>query len=313
MAEKTELQEKTARKEKFSQRPLKSYDGRYCAFRLLLDFRTLRQSWAFLWSVFRNFFLTQFLQKWGWIKLPVVHADHPLDKKIPWTPSKVLDYMEFVQFFLRPNTMLIKRYGIKKAAPICNEWFRLLAKAYSQAGKMYRVTLSTTERPVCKDNRHFKTIQKWDPHLLCVPSLHIAIVILVFSYFKKAFKNLGFDEDELFRKNTELYNTAIKIAESVLYIKQHSVNCIPAAIYMVTKVYPDLWTPNDSVNFINDMFLTAKDISAADCAKIKEHILFMYERFLLEGYSSDDWRGPVIRWITTYEVDRESDSGEKYV
>ena len=88
-------------------------------------------------------------------------------------------------------------------------------------------------------------------------------------------------------------------------MKQHSVNCVASALYMITKCFPDIFTPNDATNFINDMFLTAETISQEDCMVIKEYISFLYERFLLEGYAADDWREPVIRWISTYNSSEE--------
>ena len=68
----------------------------------------------------------------------------------------------------------------------------------------------------------------------------------------------------------------------------------------------EYFTPNDAVNFINDMFLTSDAVSFESSAEIKEYISFMYERFLLEGYSTEDWKEPVINWLSTYEIDMET-------
>ena len=303
---KQKLTRRERRELKFKERPLKSWSGLYPYFRIIPSPRTCKIAWKFLYTVTKNYMGTQFLQKWGFYHIPVVNVDSPLDKKIPFTPEKVYIYMDFVYLFLRPLTMLIKRYGMKKAAPWCREWFTATTKVYNEAGRMYKHTLSTTERPVYKENIHFRIIHAFDPHLLCVPSLHIALIALTTVFFKKLFKDIGLDEAECFQKNTELYNEAVEIAESVLYMKQHSVNCIPSALYMITKLFPSLFTPNDAVNFINDMFLTAPAISAADTAEIKDHISFMYERLLLEGIAADDWREPVIRWIENYDWKKEA-------
>jgi len=305
MSETKKLTRKEKKDLKFAERPLKSYSGFYVYIRSMLSFRTVGYAWHFVREVIINYLLVQFKQKWGFTKLPVVSVDHPLDKKIPFTPAKVTVYMDFVYLFLRPLSMMIQRYGMKKAAKYCREWYTICARTYHESGLMYKHTLSTTERPHYTENFHFKIIHLFDPHLLCVPSLHISLICLCFSYYKKAFKELGLSDAENFQKNTELYNDAVEIAESVLYMKQHSVNCVPAALYMITKLFPELFTPNDATNFINDMFLTAETISTEDCLAIKEHISFMYERFLLEGYAADDWRDPVIRWINEYNKDAE--------
>lgn len=300
MSEK-KLTRKEKRDRKFEKRPLSSFSGIYPYFRLLWSPRTAGVSWKFIFTVIKNYLGTQFLQKWGFYHLPVVHVDSPLDKKIPFTPAKVHVYMDFVYLFLRPVTMLIRRFGIKKAAPICNAWFTATTTTYREAGRMYRHCLSTTERPAYRENFQFRVIHAFDPHLLCVPSLHIALIALAEVFFKREFKNAGLSDAECFKKNTELYNRAIEIAESVLYMKQHSVNCIPAALYMITKLFPELFTPNDATNFINDMFLSTELINQKDVSSIKEYISFMYERYLLEGVAADDWRDPVIRWIDSYD------------
>ncbi|MBQ6057751.1 MAG: hypothetical protein IJJ70_09555 [Treponema sp.] len=304
MADKLTRKEK--REQKIAARPIKSFSVARVYLNVLGRPSTIPTAYKFLFTVIKNYLGTQFFQKWGIYKIPVVKVDHPLDKKIPFTPEKVDTYMDFVNLFLRPLSMLIKRFGGHKAAKTCNEWFSQLTRIYCEAGRMYRNTLSTMERPEYKDNFHFRIIHAWDPHLLCVPSLHIAIIVYCFSFYKAKFKELGFSDAECFQKNTELYNDAVAIAESVLYVKQHSVNCIPAALYMITKLYPELFTPNDATNFINDMFLSAPTVSPKDACAIKEHISFMYERFLLEGYAADDWRDPVIRWINEYDAKKEA-------
>ena len=300
MADEKKLTGAELRDKKFAERPLSSFSGNYVYFRVLTSPRTIPVAIKFLCTVIKNYLGTQFFQKWGIYKIPVVKVDHPLDKKIPFTPSKAEVYMDFVNLFLRPISMYIRRFGLKKTAPYVNAWFRATNKIYKEAGRMYKHTLSTTDRPNYKTGFYFKLIHTMDPHLLCVPSLHIALIGLSAVYFKNQFKQLGLSDAECFQKNTEIYNRAIEIAESVLYMKQHSVNCVASALYMITKCFPDIFTPNDATNFINDMFLTAETISQEDCMAIKEYISFLYERFLLEGYAADDWREPVIRWISTY-------------
>jgi hypothetical protein len=84
----------------------------------------------------------------------------------------------------------------------------------------------------------------------------------------------------------------------VLYVKQHSVNCIPAALYMLCRVFPDLVTIVDAVSVINSLFANAPAIP--DPSEITAYINFQFERLLLEGYYGDDWTDPVKRWILAY-------------
>src|SRR5574344_2527926 len=251
--------------------------------------------------IVNKFFLIQFLVKFHIMKIPVTHVDHPLDKKVPFEPERVDVYMDFINFWIRPLAMLIHRFGSFNGIPLCAEFMRYITLTYSQAARMYRCNMTTTNRPDYQETAAFRQIHKADPHLLCVPSLHIAIVCLVFSFYRMLFEREHFTEQEKNRWNAELYSHAIQIAETVLYVKQHSVNCIPAALYMMTKITQELFSTSDAVKFMNDMFLNAPEISKADRDAIVSHMQFTYERFLLEGAGEDDWFEPILRWVHKYK------------
>jgi hypothetical protein len=137
---------------------------------------------------------------------------------------------------------------------------------------------------------------------MCVPSLHIAVVTLTFAFYRDVFKKevASFSAIERERYENELYTGAVAIAETVLYIKQHSVNCIPAALYMICRVNPELWTLTDAVEFI-DMLFADTDALAPDAGNIiRAHIHLLFERLALEGFFSDDWAEPVKKWIVNY-------------
>jgi hypothetical protein len=116
------------------------------------------------------------------------------------------------------------------------------------------------------------------------------------------------EKEELTFYTSELYDGAVEITETVLYVKQHSVNCIPAALYMCLFVLQDQFSIPDSVRFIESLFLDSTDIRAEDVEAIQDHILFLFEQLLLEGSIEDDWTEPVKRWILNYA----SPCSEKY-
>ena len=291
---------------KVAGRPLASFSVLRSYANLLFRPRSIPATFAYLRSVVCNFFVLQFLVKWGIKKIPVVRVDHPLDQTIPFLPHKVGIYMHFINFWIEPLSMLICRYGAHKAMPFCAEWLRAITRAYDEAARMYRFRMSTMTRPAYHKGQFF-TIHLLDPHLLCVPSLHIAIVVLCFSFYRHFFEREQFSEAEKQQWNAELYAGAVAIAESVLYVKQHSVNCVPAALYMMSRLFPDLFTPIDAVAFIDALFQQPEGMSGEQARTVREHILDMYERFLLEGALDDDWRAPVQRWIVAYG--RENQSG----
>ena len=262
----------------------------------------------FFMAVIRNYLIRQYAHAWHLTHVPVIHVDHPLDKRVPFLPEKVGIYFRFIDFWIEPMTMLIERYGLWKGMKFTNEWLRLLKKTYQSGGKIYGAFLSTTDRPDYKGDRLFRLIHGADPHLLCVPSLHIAIVVLCFTFYRMFFEREGFTEAEKATWNSSLYREAVAIAESVLYIKQHSVNCIPAAFYMMTMQFPTLVTPPVIRQFIADMFKSAKpeEIAAADAEEIRAYMQARYNAYIEAGRTAAHWYEPVREWLSTYATCMQS-------
>ena len=269
---------------------------------LIIPFRlkSAKVLFRFLRTVVRDFFWLQFSVKWRFKTIPVLDVSHPLDESIPFTPCKVKIYLNLTNFWIRPMTFLFRRLGVKKALPYCIEYLSLIETAYANAAKVYRFCMTTTKRPDYKTDAAFKMIHALDPHLLCVPSLHVAIVILASVYYAEVFKNGDFTEEERKAYTEELKEGARRIIESVLYVKQHSVNCIPAAMYMMLYVLKDRFTISTGIDIIDSLFIDDETLSDCDKKKVSAHIHFMFERLLLEGANENDWTIPVKRWLKSY-------------
>ncbi|MGI5085249.1 hypothetical protein [Treponema putidum] len=283
-------------------RPIESY-GILLPY-LVIPFRlkSAKVLFRFLCTVVRDFFWLQFSVKWRFKTIPVLDVSHPLDELIPFTPGKVQIYLNFTNFWIRPMTFLFRRIGVKRALPYCIEYLSLIEKAYSDAARVYRFCMTTTKRPDYKADKAFRMIHALDPHLLCVPSLHVSIVILASVYYAEVFKKGDFTEDERQAYTAELREGARRIIESVLYVKQHSVNCIPSAMYMMLYVLKDRFTISAGVDIINSLFIDDETLSEQDKKDVSAHIHFMFERLLLEGSSEDDWTVPVKRWLKGYRA-----------
>lgn len=290
----------SAEKKEPALRPIDSY-GAFLPY-LIIPFRlkSAKVLFRFLRTVVRDFFWLQFSVKWRFKTIPVLDVSHPLDELIPFTPDKVKIYLNFTNFWIRPMTLLFRRLGVKKALPYCIEYLSLIETAYANAAKVYRFCMTTTKRPDYKTDAAFKMIHAFDPHLLCVPSLHVAIVILSSVYYADVFKNDDFTEEERKTYTAELREGARRIIESVLYVKQHSVNCIPAAVYMMLYVLKNRFTISAGIDIINSLFADDETLSDSDKKKISAHIHFMFERLLLEGANENDWTVPVKRWLKSY-------------
>jgi len=294
----TEKQKK--RIAKVAGKPLSSFNPIFPYFVLPWNFRSIPAAHSYIATVFKDYLMLQFLEKWGFKHIPIVNVQTPLDDKIPFTPSKVTIYLDFVNFWLRPITMLMKRYGISRSLPFCIDYLHMIKKAYQEAARVYKFRLSTTNRPDYNDMPQFRSIHRLDPHYLCVPSLHIAIIVLTYSFYRRLFETEHFTQQEKDMWNKELYTEAVQIGESVLYIKQHSVNCVPAALYMMTRISDGLFTSDDAVGFIDNLFVHAPEISADNRRQIIDYIQYMYERLLLEGFHEADWVLPVQHWLLEY-------------
>ena len=134
-----------------------------------------------------------------------------------------------------------------------------------------------------------------DPHLMCIPSLHVMVVIRTYTAFREI---LGALEKEASAPRTEeLYRGAIAITEAVLFIKQHSVNCIPAAMYSMTRFDPGLFPPDEAERFTAELFLTEAAPGKEDAEAIRQHILVLYRRFLAEGEKAANWTTPLIDFL----------------
>lgn len=286
---------------KVSQKSIFTFNVLEAYFCVPFRFRAIPVLAGLLKTVINRFFAIQFLRKLNIIKTPVTHVDHELDDKVPFEPQRVGIYMDFINLWIRPLSMLIERYGRHKSIPLVIEWMKYLTKAYYEASRMYLKNMTTTYRPDYRKTKAFRVIHRVDPHYLCVPSLHIAIVCLCYSFYQMIFEREEFTETEKTKWNKEFYAQAINISETVLYIKQHSVNCIPAALYMLTKIVPELYTAEEAESFIDDLFTDAPTVMPEDREKILKHIHVTFEKFVTEGKDAVEWYEPILNWLHTYK------------
>ena len=232
-------------------------------------------------SIFRHFFFFQWRSAFLPGPVPVSRADHPLDKKIPFRPGKVNIYLDFVSFWVRTIGFLLRKTGRRALEPVKN-FLLTMGQLYAFAAEVYRKNLSTTTRPFYIGSPRFLLIHTVDPHLMCIPSLHVMVVIRTFTVFREIIKSMG-EEDIFTQQEEELRLGALAITEAVLYVKQHSVNCIPAALYAMTRFDPRLFPPAEVECFVADLFPEAELIDNSDVVKIREYILTLYKRFLIQG------------------------------
>jgi len=288
-------------REKYADIPLYSFSPVTPFFFLPFGWKTFKHAWGFIGTIIKDFFLLQWGEKLHIKKIPVITVDTEIDNKIPFSPDHVTDYMSFVPFLLDPFDMFKKRLGYKAASVPMNQYLQLLSDIYSNAAKIYKFCMTTTLRPKYLKEQKFRAIHFFDPHLLCVPSIHVAIAVGTYFWFAQLCKTNILPQEEAEKRLAEIKKQAILIIESVLFVKQHSVNCVPMALYMLSSTKDSSFlTPMDASQLIDELFKNTDEISPEDKILITEHFHYMYERAFLESEYSDNWETAIKHWLITH-------------
>jgi hypothetical protein len=95
----------------------------------------------------------------------------------------------------------------------------------------------------------------------------------------------------------ELKQGALRITEAILYVKQHSINCVAAAMYAMTRFDPPLFTPEEAKDFVSQLFINAEIPAIEDAKALGDYMLERYTRFLEEGTRADAWEAPLLAFL----------------
>ncbi len=301
--------------------PLSIYDEPviYTFYKTLITPSLRPKAVRCLKSIFYNFFFRQYRAALLPGRAPVSSVDHPLDLKIPFTPAWVTIYLDFVTFWMRIISFLLRYYG-RKAFNAAGDFLASMGKLYAFAAEVYQKNFSTTVRPFYIARPRFLLIHAVDPHLMCIPSLHVMIAIRAYTKFTRIMTELG--DDKIFAAQIEeIRQGALAISRAVLYVKQHSVNCIAAAMYAMTCFDPALFPPEEAEAFAAGVFsgehyqqpqagkkrpanyavrpAAAPNtvIPAEDAAAIQKHVIALYRRFLDGKKEAQDWTEPLLQFL----------------
>jgi hypothetical protein len=266
-------------------------------FRIICNPRLRKAAARCVRIIFYHFFYPQFKAAFLPGRVPVTPVDHPLDREIPFNPRWVGIYLDFVSSWVRMTGFLLGRFGRKAAAPAL-DFIETMGRLYTLASDVYRKNLSTTSRPRYYKRPRFLLIHAADPHLMCIPSLHVMIVIRTYTKFRAMLKELG-EEAALTPRIEEVRRRALDITEAILYVKQHSVNCIPAAMYVMTRFDPLLFGAEEAEDFVSALF--TGPFSPEKSAAIRAYIISRYRQFLAEGKDARDWKEPLLKFLAEYK------------
>jgi len=112
-----------------------------------------------------------------------------------------------------------------------------------------------------------------------------------------------------------VYQEAVKITESILFVKQHSLRCIAASLFVMSMLYQD-FDKNKVYQLIYDMFSKSEnEIRVTN--EIKNYIYSCYS-FLMYTYQTqnyDDYKDVLIEMLFNLKNDeaRQIEKENKYV
>ncbi|MBQ5999073.1 MAG: hypothetical protein IJL70_06340 [Treponema sp.] len=283
-------------------KPFKNYSATWIFAVLPFHPITKKSVHELLYAAWKNFYIIQQKQKLHITRIPLVSVDHPLDTKIPFVPKNIKIYMDFVDFFCRIMRMLICQFQ-KEGYQASNKIVDFIRELYQNAGTIYSHALSTTNRPFYIGKPKFLVIHLFDPHYLCVPSLHVAIVLGVWAKVRQLTARMNITTTEKESILSEIYKGSVAITESVLFVKQHSINCVAGALYMLSASHPEgFFTKNDAENFVCNLFKNDSCIIEADKEKIRNHIISMYSDLMDKKNSQTEWQKPLHDWLDNYKA-----------
>ncbi|MBI9108058.1 MAG: hypothetical protein JEZ04_15020 [Spirochaetales bacterium] len=249
-------------------------------------------------AIFIKFFFYQFQTVLFPKTRPVVNIDHPLDENIPFDPSWVGLYNTFTVFWMKSAGWLLKTFGPEAASDVA-AFTRDIALMYNTAGDVYGKCQSTTNRPAVFANFNFIIIHIFDPHLHCIPSLHVMVCAYTGFMTSEIIKKHA-DDPEKYRAELDwVHKNALEIIESVLLVKQHSVNCIPAGYFMMSMLFDNFRTAWAS-RYMDEMFQDdPKGISEVPI--IVEYIKNLYTRFMNDYKINGDQTQVLLDFLKEYE------------
>jgi hypothetical protein len=268
-----------------------------------------------IFSIFFNFFFRQYRAAWLPGRSPVSRVDHPLDLKIPFVPAWVTIYLDFVTYWVRMLSFLLRVYG-RRAFGAVREFLASMGELYAFAAEAYQKNFSTTDRPFYIARPRFLLIHLVDPHLMCIPSLHVMVVIRTYTQFAAILRSLN-EAEHCAAHIAEMKQGALAITQAILFVKQHSVTCIAAAMYAMTRFDQNLFPPEEAEAFTGLLFgapppppdanavknrlrpcsAPRTTLPPADAAEIRAHIISLYRLFLAEGKTTRNWVEPLLHFL----------------
>jgi hypothetical protein len=248
-------------------------------------------------SINKNFFVLQRKAARGIIHIPVANVEHPLDAKIPFSPEYVGIYMDFTWCWIRALAFLLRAFG-RRADTHVQQFLHDIDKMYTFAACVYSKYMSTTRRPRYTKSMLFRVIYLFDPHLMCIPSLHVMVAVFTYTAFRSILRAL--DTAGRFAPGAAaLYRHAVGIIDSILFVKQHSVNCVAAGMYAMHCFSPGLF-PREEAEQCAAALLRESGLPPQDADAIRAHIITLFNSFVEAEKTAPRWDAVLVDFLANH-------------
>jgi hypothetical protein len=269
--------------------------------RLILRHRRLRQRGIqVLKAAVREFFLPQFASLLRPGIRPVAIMSHPLDDSLPFNPRLFGRYLGYFSVWLKTLACLYQMYG-KSALDDIEGMMQDVVLLYNASGGVYRHCQSTTpSRRAAPGNPYFLLIALFDPHLHCIPSLHVLTICYNYYRTRKIVMRLDTNGSSGRLLAAVTYRAALRITEAVLLVKQHSLLDIGPSLFLLSRLFPDFGEA-EIRRFVSDLFADIPLLDPGAAARLRRVILDGYGELL----ARQQGRGGSPPTVTVLEYLRE--------
>jgi hypothetical protein len=253
-----------------------------------------------LGTILRTYLLPQF----GARARARVALDMDLDHAVPFDDTWLECYLGFVRLWQGSLGWLYMRFG-KRALPEMLAFVEGLETLFQEARKVFAVRDSTlASRPGPRPRFLSLLLHAADRNSFCFPSLHVMIVRYNALALAGAVARLAPDADHS-PELAFLEERALRIVESIVHVKQHSVSDIPAGLFLLQSLggagaVPAVGREGD-LRFLEALFLQPGHGENGD--RLRAFMARLYHR--LHG-ACDSGRSPhdaLVDFLGRYEAE----------
>jgi hypothetical protein len=251
-------------------------------------------------NIFRTYFLPQFIRKRGHVKVPL---DMELDALVPFDPTWLPCYLGFVRLWVGSLGWLHLRFG-DRAIPEMEEFVTGLESLFLEARKVFIHSDSTVAaRPGPRPSLDSLVIHLSDRNSFCFPSLHVMIVRFIARRISASIDRLKDPEEDFAAEKAFLEERSVRIVESIIHVKQHSLSDIPAGLFLLHSLeradgVPEA-TPEEDLRFLEGLFLEAG--KEAHGRKLRFFMRDLYHRLHFARRQGREPHGVLLDFLGKYE------------